>query len=110
MLSDNTIVKADDNYIRESILNPRAKIVKGYSAIMPIFQGQMSEDDLMKLLAYVRSLGETKKQINPPESPQSFQSNSGAPTSGAPASAGTPKPPAKAGAPTNGAPTKGNQP
>jgi cytochrome c oxidase subunit 2 len=56
MLSDNTVVKADDNYIRESILNPKAKIVKGFSAIMPVFQGQVSEDDLIKLLAYIHSL------------------------------------------------------
>ena len=89
MLSDNAIVKADDNYIRESILNPRAKIVKGYSAIMPVFQGQVSEDDLLKLIAYVRSLGDTKKQINPPESPQSFQANSGAPAPPPPAATST---------------------
>ena len=97
MLSDDTIVKADDNYIRESILNPRAKVVKGFSSIMPVFQGQVNEDDLLKLLAYVRSLGETKKPLNPPESPQSLQQNSGAP-----ASAGTS--PAKAGAPKGAKP------
>src|SRR6476646_3884026 len=44
MLSDNSIVKADDNYIRESILNPQAKIVRGFTGIMPTFQGQVSED------------------------------------------------------------------
>jgi cytochrome c oxidase subunit 2 len=55
-LSDNSAVKADDNYIRESILNPQAKTVKGFQPIMPTFQGQVSEDDLMKLLAYVKSL------------------------------------------------------
>jgi cytochrome c oxidase subunit II len=50
-------VRADENYIRESILNPQAKTVKGFQPIMPTFQGQVSEDDLMKLLAYVKSLG-----------------------------------------------------
>ena len=60
MLSTNQVVKADDNYIRESILNPQAKIVKGFQPIMPTFQGQVSEDDLIKLLAYVKSLAPPK--------------------------------------------------
>jgi cytochrome c oxidase subunit 2 len=55
-LSDNTTVVAEENYIRESILNPQAKIVKGFGPIMPTFQGQVNEDDLLKLLAYIRSL------------------------------------------------------
>ena len=55
-LGDNSVVKADDNYIRESILNPQAKLVKGFGPIMPTFQGQVSEDDLLKLLAYIKSL------------------------------------------------------
>lgn len=49
-------VIADDNYIRESILYPNAKIVEGYQAIMPSFQGQVSEDDLLSLMAYIKSL------------------------------------------------------
>jgi len=55
-LSDNSVIKADDNYIRESILNPQAKIVQGFTGIMPTFQGQVNEDDLLKLLAYIKSL------------------------------------------------------
>jgi cytochrome c oxidase subunit II len=55
-LSDGSVVKADDNYIRESILNPQAKIVQGFTGIMPTFQGQVNEDDLLKLLAYIKSL------------------------------------------------------
>ena len=57
-LSNDAVVPADDNYIRESILNPQAKVVKGFQPIMPTFQGQVSEDDLMKLLAYVKSIGQ----------------------------------------------------
>lgn len=49
-------VLADENYIRESILNPRAKIVKGYEAIMPSFQGQINEEDLLSLISYIKSL------------------------------------------------------
>jgi cytochrome c oxidase subunit 2 len=55
-LSDNKTVVADDNYIRESILNPQAKIVKGFTGIMPTFQGQVNEEDLLKLLVYIKSL------------------------------------------------------
>ena len=47
----------DDAYLRESILRPNAKIVAGYPPIMPTFQGQMSEEDLLHILAYIRSLG-----------------------------------------------------
>jgi len=57
-LNDGQKVVADDNYVRESILNPQAKIVAGFGPIMPTFQGQVSEEDLLKLLAYVKSLAQ----------------------------------------------------
>jgi cytochrome c oxidase subunit 2 len=47
---------ADDAYLRESILNPTAKLVAGYQPIMPTFRGQVTEDDLMQLIAYIKSL------------------------------------------------------
>jgi cytochrome c oxidase subunit II len=59
-LADGRTVVVDENYVRESILNPQAKIVAGFQPIMPTFQGQLSEDDLLKLLAYVRGLGTQK--------------------------------------------------
>jgi cytochrome c oxidase subunit II len=59
-LADGRTVTVDENYVRESILNPQAKIVAGFQPIMPTFQGQVSEDDLLKLLAYVRGLGTQK--------------------------------------------------
>jgi cytochrome c oxidase subunit 2 len=55
-LADGSVVTADDNYIRESIVNSQAKIVKGFQPIMPLFQGQLSEEDLLKLMAYIKSL------------------------------------------------------
>lgn len=58
-LADGTTVVVDDNYIRESILDPAAKIAAGYQPIMPVFKGQVSEDDLVRLLAYLRSVGTT---------------------------------------------------
>lgn len=49
-------VVADDNYIRESILNPGAKVVAGYASIMPSFSGRVSEEEILSLIAYIRSL------------------------------------------------------
>jgi cytochrome c oxidase subunit 2 len=56
-LADGRSVTADDNYVRESILNPTAKVVSGFDPVMPTFQGQITEEQLTQLIAYVRSLG-----------------------------------------------------
>jgi cytochrome c oxidase subunit 2 len=56
-LTNGQTVAADDAYIRESILSPTAKIVAGYNPIMPPFQGQLSEEQILDLMAYIRSLG-----------------------------------------------------
>ena len=57
---------ADEAYIRESIVNPQAKIVNGFAPIMPTFQGMVSEEQLLQLVAYVRSLG----ALAPPPPPE----------------------------------------
>jgi cytochrome c oxidase subunit 2 len=49
-------VRADEVYLRESILNPQAKLVDGFGPIMPTFQGQISEDQILQLLAFIKSL------------------------------------------------------
>src|SRR5271168_8358 len=56
LLEDGRTVVADENYIRESILSPSAKVVKGFKPIMPVFQGLVSEEQLTELVAYVKSL------------------------------------------------------
>ncbi len=60
LLEGGKTVVATEDYIRESILDPSAKIVKGFSNIMPSFRGRVSEDELMQLIAYIRSLGVAK--------------------------------------------------
>jgi cytochrome c oxidase subunit 2 len=55
-LQDGRMVTADENYIRESILDPGAKIVNGFKPVMPTFQGLVSEEQLNALVAYVKSL------------------------------------------------------
>jgi cytochrome c oxidase subunit 2 len=64
LLDDGRTVTADENYVRESILNPGAKVVAGFKPIMPSFQGQVSEESLMALVAYVKSLA-TPQQSEP---------------------------------------------
>jgi cytochrome c oxidase subunit 2 len=54
-------VTVDEAYIRESILNPQAKLVTGFQPIMPTFQGQLSEEQILQLVAYIRSLGATQE-------------------------------------------------
>lgn len=66
-LSTGEVVTVDEGYIRESILNPRAKIVQGYDAIMPSFQGQLSEEQVLQLIAYIKSLDAPRDQIQPVE-------------------------------------------
>lgn len=55
-LADGSTVTADENYLRESILRPQAKIVAGFQPIMPSFEGQLSEEDVLELIRYMRSL------------------------------------------------------
>ncbi len=57
-LEDGRTVTADENYVRESILVPAAKVVSGFKPIMPSFQGQVSEEQLNALVAYVKSLNQ----------------------------------------------------
>jgi cytochrome c oxidase subunit II len=59
-LEGGQTLEADEVYIRESILNPRAKVVAGFRPVMPTFQGQISEEQLLQLLAYVKSLSKPK--------------------------------------------------
>ncbi len=55
-LSGGGTVKADEGYIRESILQPAAKVVAGYQPLMPTFQGLVTEEGVLQLVEYVKSL------------------------------------------------------
>ena len=80
-------VKADDEYIRNSILNPQSQIVEGYQPIMPTFKGQVTEEQLVSLVAYIKSLSKNGG------TPSSGSMNSGGTTNStatANSSAGTP--------------------
>jgi cytochrome c oxidase subunit 2 len=59
-LRDGRTVIADDGYLRDSILQANKDIVAGYANDMPIFQGQIGEEDVLQLLAYIKSLGSAR--------------------------------------------------
>jgi cytochrome c oxidase subunit 2 len=56
-LEGGASVTADDDYLRESILTPQAKVVAGFKPVMPTFKGQVSEEQILQLIAYIKSLG-----------------------------------------------------
>ncbi|MEO6236812.1 MAG: cytochrome c oxidase subunit II [Vicinamibacterales bacterium] len=80
-LSSGQTVTMDDAYIRESILNPQAKLAAGFQPIMPTFQGLVTEEQLLQLIAYVKSLSEATGAQGPTN-----------PASAAPGPPGTPPP------------------
>jgi len=56
-LQDGRTVTVDEDYIRESILDPKAKVAAGYEPIMPNFTGLVSEEQIAQLIAYIKSIG-----------------------------------------------------
>lgn len=61
-LAGGEVIAADDDYLRESILYPRAKVVAGYEPIMPLYQGLMSEEQVLQLVGYIKSLSQPAPQ------------------------------------------------
>lgn len=59
-LADGSTVTADDNYIRESILEPNAQVAAGYQPVMPTYEGQIDEEGILQLIAYIKGLVPSK--------------------------------------------------
>ncbi|HWL69536.1 MAG TPA: cytochrome c oxidase subunit II [Geminicoccus sp.] len=59
-LQDGSVVTADEQYIRDSILLPQAQIAAGYPPIMPTFQNVLGEEEVLKLVAYIKSRSGTR--------------------------------------------------
>ncbi|MDQ3264570.1 MAG: cytochrome c [Myxococcota bacterium] len=55
-LRDGSAVRVDDTYIRESILDPGAKVAHGFQPVMPSYLGRLTPEDLEALIAYIQSL------------------------------------------------------
>ena len=56
LLSDGRQVMADENYVRESILDPRAKVVNGFQPVMPTYQGVIKDRQIDAVIAYLKTL------------------------------------------------------
>lgn len=61
-MADGSQVSVDENYIRESILEPQAKVRAGYKPVMPTYQGQLKNEEIAALISYIKSLSEENAQ------------------------------------------------
>jgi len=101
-LANGETVVADDTYLRESILNPTAKVVTGFSPIMPVYQGLVNEEGLLQLIAYIKSL-------SAPAPGAPMGAATAAPTGTEAAGKPTPAPAPKPGKGDKGAPSAGKE-
>jgi cytochrome c oxidase subunit 2 len=67
MLADGTTVPADDAYLRESILNPSAKVVAGFPPVMPTYTARVTTEQLDDLIQYIKSLGAAAPATQSPQ-------------------------------------------
>lgn len=61
-LSNGQTVTVDESYIRNSILDPHSQLAAGFGPIMPLYRGQLSEEQVLQLIAYIRSLTDDEQQ------------------------------------------------
>ena len=54
--NEKEVVLADENYIRESILYPKEKVVAGYAPVMPSYKGQLTDDDIYCLVEFLKTV------------------------------------------------------
>jgi cytochrome c oxidase subunit II len=64
-LADGSMITADDQYLRDSILQPAKQISAGYDNIMPSFSGHLSEEEIMALIAYLKAIGKEEPPAPP---------------------------------------------
>jgi len=69
-LNDGSTINVDENYIRESLLEPNAKVVAGFEAVMPTYQGRLKDDEIGALIAYIKSLDGKAGLVEEPGSDQ----------------------------------------
>jgi cytochrome c oxidase subunit II len=69
-LTDKSIVIADENYIRESILEPGKQIVAGFDNVMPTYKGRMKDSEINALIAYMKSISVHYKETGPTTKPK----------------------------------------
>jgi cytochrome c oxidase subunit II len=87
-LTSGELVRADASYLRESILNPNARVVAGYQPIMPTFADQVGEEDLFALIAYLEAIGPGPGSPSPDIRPTPATAASPAPSPSPPPAGG----------------------
>lgn len=68
-LTDGSTVKVDDKYIRHSILKPTDQVVAGYAPLMPSYVGQVSEEQILQIIEYIKGLKEETQPLPASETP-----------------------------------------
>jgi cytochrome c oxidase subunit 2 len=67
-IENGDLVTVDDTYIRNKLMNPREQVPNGFAPIMPTFQGQLSEEQIIALIAFIRSIGPQTNTQQPTQS------------------------------------------
>jgi cytochrome c oxidase subunit II len=68
-LQSGQVITADDQYIHDSIVFPSEQIAAGYPNVMPSFQGQVSEEQMFQIIAFIKSLANKSPSLRPPQRP-----------------------------------------
>ena len=69
-LTSGSVIKADDTYIRDKIVNPDHNLIDGYKQVMPAFKGVIPEDELIRLVAYIKTIQPDTGQVQTAEQTQ----------------------------------------
>jgi len=95
-LDNGQTVLADETYLRESIFEPRSKLVSGYGPIMPSFRGQLTEEQVFDLIEYIKTLGAARNNAMPGNAEEGPATQpAGGPVNGVPPNAVPNQPPAR---------------
>ena len=68
-MADGSSHKVDENYLRESMMDPAAKVVKGFAPSMPTYQGKLAGPETAAIVEYIKSLSTANVRNGPSEGP-----------------------------------------
>ncbi len=66
-LMDRKKVTVDENYVRESIVDPQAKVVAGFDPVMPTYKGRLKDEEISAIIAFLKTLSEKGRSVLKPE-------------------------------------------
>jgi cytochrome c oxidase subunit 2 len=65
ILSDGTLAAVDSDYVRRHILQPGVQVVAHYQPVMPSFQGRVTEEEILQIIAYLKSTPAKEARLTP---------------------------------------------